>query len=237
MTALDARVWAAAVLTAVRRGPRGRSSRLCRAHQAAHHRAAARHDRADDAARRRRHPVAVARRGDPCRRHPRGGQRQHPQLLPRPRHRPGDAPHRASAAGHRPGQSARGAGLRHRARRARRRLAPAHRRVAARGCSRSRRSRSTSVSTRWPSSAAPRRTSCGAVPLAACRCSSAGRPSPGRCRGRRWCSSSSSSSGRRRTTGRWPCASATTTPRPACRCSRSSRRRRPSPARWSPTAG
>ena len=40
-------------------------------------------------------------RRHPGRRHARRGQRQRAQLLPRPRHRPGDAPHRAAAAGDR----------------------------------------------------------------------------------------------------------------------------------------
>ncbi len=50
-------------------------------------------------------------------------------------------------------------------------------------------------------------------------------------RGPRSCCSWSSSSGRRRTSGRWRCASATTTPRPPCRCCRSSRRPRSWPSR------
>ena len=47
----------------------------------------------------------------------------------------------------------------------------------------------------------------------------------------------SSSSGRRRTTGRCRCGSATTTPRPACRCCRWSPATSPSAGRSSPTAG
>ena len=145
--------------------------------------------------------------GDPGRRLARRGQRQHPQLLPRPRHRRGHAPHRAPAAGHRRGLAA-------------------GRRWCSGSCSgvasvawlallvnagrrrwpRSR-SRSTSSSTRCCSSGGRRRTSSGAAPPAACPCSSAGRPSPGRWPGRRSCCSASSSSGPRRTTGRCRCGS------------------------------
>ena len=42
-----------------------------------------------------------------------------------------------------------------------------------------------------------------------------------RWRGPRWCSSWWCSSGPRRTSGRWPCATARTTPPPGCRCCRS----------------
>ena len=74
------------------------------------------------------------------------------------------------------------------------------------------------------SSAAPRRTSCGAAWPAACRCSSAGRPSPAPCVAAVilflliffWTPPHY-----------WPLSmgSATTTPPPACRCCRSCRRR------------
>ena len=59
----------------------------------------------DDVPGRGRRAVAVAGRGHPGRRHAGRGQRQRAQLLPRPRHRPGDAPHRAAAAGHRAGRA------------------------------------------------------------------------------------------------------------------------------------
>ena len=129
-------------------------------------------------------PPLRARRRHPGRRHAGGRQRQHPQLLPRPRHRRADAAHRAPPARHRRGvargrrwssgscsASPRSACWRRPSTRCRR-------------CSRSRRSCSTSSSTRCGSSAAPRRTSSGAAPPAACRCSSAGPRSPARSPGR-----------------------------------------------------
>ena len=75
---------------------------------------------------------------DPGRRHARRGQRQHAELLPRPRHRRGDAPHRASPAGDRRGHAAGGAGLRPRARRRGRRCSADGDRELAAGAARAR---------------------------------------------------------------------------------------------------
>ena len=170
MTAVDSRHSVATRSTRPRRTARQTVSGYRRADQAAHHRAAAGHHRADDVPGRGRGALALAGRRDADRRVDGRRQREHPELLSRPRHRHGHASHRAAPAGHRPGEPARGPRVR--------------RRCSARPpwpgwpppsagsprCSRSRRSRSTSGSTRWRSSGARRRTSCGAAPPAACRC-------------------------------------------------------------------
>jgi hypothetical protein len=188
---------------AVRVAGSASSSAVRRADQAADHRAAAHHHGAGHGAGR----SAAYRRGGwswppwsaaRCRPAP-----PTPQLRHRPRHRRAHEPHQPAAPGHRDDQ-------------------PRAAVVFGSGrCASSRRSwlgvfvnwlsagpgvwppsRSTSASTPWCSSAAPRRTSSGAGRPAVCRCSSAGRRSPTRSPGRRGSSSSSSSSGRRRTTGR-----------------------------------
>ncbi len=101
--------------------PPGGGRRARRADQAADHRAAARHHRADDAARPARPAVAHARRGHRRRRHLRRRQREHLQLLHRPRHRRGDEADLAPPAGQQAGrdQADRGPGLGRRARRGR----------------------------------------------------------------------------------------------------------------------
>ena len=148
--------------------------------QAADHRAAARHHGPDDVPRRSgasRPSGWSSRRWSAARSRAGGG--QHAQLLHRPRHRRADAPHRAAVRWS-PARSAR-------ARRSSSAsssavvsiaLARAARQLAVRRAVAGARSSSTSSSTRCCSSGAPRRTSSGAASPAACRCSSAGRPSP-----------------------------------------------------------
>ena len=88
------------------RPPLGRAHRpgVRRADQAADHRDAAGHDRARRCSWPREGlPPAWLVAGDARRRHAGRRQRQHAQLLPRPRHRRGHAPHPPAAAGHRRG--------------------------------------------------------------------------------------------------------------------------------------
>ena len=210
--------------------------RLRRADQAAHHRAAARHDAAGDDPRRGRAAriwtscVATMVGGTL-----RGRQRERAQLLPRPRHRRGHAPYRAPAARAPRGLAARGAGVRQ-----------SLLGVLAVGLDRpgdelAGRQRSPRVAIAFYvivyTMLLKRRTSQnivwgGAAGLHA----GADRLGRGHRRswpGRRSSCSSSCSSGRRRTSGRWRSATARTTRAPVCRCCRSSRRRCGSPARSS----
>ena len=75
------------------------SPRAGRADQAAHHRTAPGHHRPGHAAGPARPALAAARPGHAGRRHARRGQRQHDQLLHRPRHRRGDEAHLAPPPG------------------------------------------------------------------------------------------------------------------------------------------
>ena len=141
--------------------PPGGRGRARRADQAPHHRAPPGDHGPHDAAGPARPPVPPARRGHAGRRHPRGRQRQHDQLLPRPRHRRGHEAHLRPPAGQQAGRhhARGGADLGHRARRGRDRAARPGRQLAGGRRWPTPRSCSTSSSTRCCSSAVPRPTS------------------------------------------------------------------------------
>ena len=193
---------------------RTRVARLRRAHQAADHRAAAGHHGAGDVPGRARAAAAVdwslaTLVGGTLA----AGSANALNCYRRPRHRRADAPHPAPAARPARGHAARRARLRPRARRASRRvglgltvnwLAA----VLADGRDRLLRPRLHDAA----QAADPAEHRAGAARPAACRCSSAGRRSPGTLSlGRAWCCSAWCSSGRRRTSGRWRCGTRTTT--------------------------
>ena len=207
----------------------GHGARLHRADEAADHRAAARHDRPGDGprdARGARHParpLGVADGLDARRRDARRRQRERDQLLPRPRHRRADDPDPAPAAAGPPGRPASGrsssasslgvdlvrrAGLVRQPRRGVPR--PARDRVLRR------RLHDHAEAHDAPEHRHRRRG----------RRAAAGHRLGGghgqRRRSRRSSCSRSSSTGRRPTSGRCRSGSARTTPRPACRCCRSS---------------
>ena len=198
------------------------------AHQAADHRAAAGHHRAGDVPGRRRDPAADAGARHPGRRLPGGRQCQRLQLRPRPRHRRADAAHPSSPAAAAPGRP-----------RSPRRSSAVVLGIWPRPCG----------SGTWSTGCRPLLALAAnvfyvfvytmwleAAHVAEHRLGRHRRllPAPdrldGRHRvdrpGRRSSCSPSCSSGPRRTPGRWPCATARTTPRPACRC-----------CRWSGAAG
>ena len=121
VTTVDPRADLSALHRSGRHGAEVPRRTVRRADQAADHRAAAHHDGPGDVPRRAGRALAVAGPRDARRRHAVGRRGQHPQLLPRPRHRRDHAPHQQPAARHRHGAARGRARLRRRAHRRRRR--------------------------------------------------------------------------------------------------------------------